>query len=133
MALSLELHVKDSCPAGVPLHCRMGPVVITLLHAEVRAPPSLVLWECFIRSGGKSRVGYIKRVKDMWDGISQIKQIGNGDGITVVEREAIEKFVRDGEIWSFVFVGGENQIQEETALVGDAVVQRPESQEGEVE
>ena len=24
----------------------------------------LVLWECFIRSGGKSRVGYIKRVED---------------------------------------------------------------------
>ena len=27
-----------------------------------------VLWECFVRSGGKRSGGYIKRLKEMWDG-----------------------------------------------------------------
>ena len=27
-----------------------------------------VLWECFVRSGGKRSGGYIKKVKEMWDG-----------------------------------------------------------------
>ena len=45
-----------------------------------------VLWECFIRSGGKKSGGYIRKVKDKWDGrdlsvrgipslLSQLKQI----------------------------------------------------------
>ena len=27
-----------------------------------------VLWECFVRSGGKKSGGYMKKVKEMWDG-----------------------------------------------------------------
>ena len=27
-----------------------------------------VLWECFIRSGGKRTGGYMQKVKEMWDG-----------------------------------------------------------------
>ena len=66
-----------------------------------------VLWECYVRSGGSKKKGYIKAVKDMWDGkdmsirstpslLAQIGQIRDkGSGLTLVEREEIEKTIRD--------------------------------------
>jgi len=56
-----------------------------------------VLWECFARSGGKRSGGYIKKVKEMWDGrdlslrgvpslLSQLKQIESNNLLTVMER-----------------------------------------------
>ena len=35
---------------------------------------SRVLWECFIKSGGRSSGGYIKKVKRLWDEIRWIAQ-----------------------------------------------------------
>ena len=63
-----------------------------------------VLWECYVRSGGEKRHGYIKRVKDLYDRrsltprtgpslISQLKTI-DGGGLTLMERGEIEKLVR---------------------------------------
>ena len=63
-----------------------------------------VLWECFVRSGGKRSGGYIKKVKEMWDGrdlsvrgvpslLSQLKQIETNNLLTVMERGEIEKRV----------------------------------------
>ena len=67
-----------------------------------------VLWECFVRSGGKKSGGYIKKLKDMWDGkdlsvrgvpslLSQLKQIEINNLLTVMVREEIERKVR-GEV-----------------------------------
>lgn len=64
-----------------------------------------VLWECFVRSGGKRADGYIKKVKALWDEIgssvrevpsllSQLKSIEKGL-LTMMERDEIEKKVRD--------------------------------------
>ena len=64
-----------------------------------------VLWECFVRSGGKRSGGYIKRLKEMWDGrdlsvrgvpslLSQLKQIEVNNLLTLMERGEIEKRVR---------------------------------------
>ena len=67
-----------------------------------------VLWECFIRSGGKKSGGYIRKVKDMWDGrdlsvrgvpslLSQLKQIETNNLLTLMVREDIARKVRNEE------------------------------------
>ena len=63
-----------------------------------------VLWECYIRSGGKKSGGYMQKVKEMWDGrdlsvrgipslVAQLKQIETNSLLTVVERREIERRV----------------------------------------
>ena len=57
-----------------------------------------------MRSGGKRSGGYIKKVREMWDGkdlsvrgtaslLSQLKQIEGNNLLTVMERGEIEKRV----------------------------------------
>ena len=64
-----------------------------------------VLWECFVRSGGKKSGGYIKKVKALWDErglsvrevpslLSQLKGIENGL-LTMMERDEITKKIGD--------------------------------------
>ena len=64
-----------------------------------------VLWECYIRSGKRGCEGYIKRLKDMWDGrdisvrseasiLSQVKCIEAGGLLTELEKVEIESRVR---------------------------------------
>ena len=63
-----------------------------------------VLWECFVRSGGKKSGGYINKIKEMWDGrdlsvrgipslVAQLKLIETNNLLTVVERGEIERQV----------------------------------------
>ena len=65
----------------------------------------LVLWECYIRSGGRVCNGYIKRVMNMWNGrdlsvrsqasiLSQIKCIENGGLLSEFEKREISNRVR---------------------------------------
>lgn len=65
-----------------------------------------VLWECYIRSGKRECEGYIKRLKDMWDGrdvsvrsqasiLSQVKSIEAGGLLTELEKVEIESRVRN--------------------------------------
>ena len=72
-----------------------------------------VLWECFVRNGGRKCGGYIKKVKALWDErglskrdepslISQLKTIEKGIVLTKVERAEISRMVEkerrgDGE------------------------------------
>jgi len=42
---------------------RTGKVKDKWSHQERR-----ILWECYVRSGAKRSGGYIKKVKEMWDG-----------------------------------------------------------------
>ena len=62
------------------------------------------MWECYVRSGGKRNDGYMKKVKEMWDGrdlsvrgipslVAQLKQIEANSLLTVVERGEIERRV----------------------------------------
>ena len=65
-----------------------------------------LLWECFLRSGGKRSGGYIQKVKDLWDDkgmnarsiaslLSQLKQIETNSLLTVAEWEEIERMIRE--------------------------------------
>ena len=84
-----------------------------------------VLWECYLRSGGRRSKGYMKRLQEIWDGrdisvrklpslISQIKCIESNNLLTVVERGEIERLLREGH-------GGEKFNEEERG--NDDVVQ----------
>jgi len=64
----------------------------------------VVLWECYVRSGGRGCLGYIKRVMEMWDGrdvgirsqasiLSQIKCIEEGGLLSEYEKCEIESRV----------------------------------------
>ena len=64
-----------------------------------------VLWECFVRGGGKKSGGYIKKVKALWDErglsvrevpslLSQLKGIENGL-LTMMEKDEITKKIGD--------------------------------------
>ena len=97
----------------------------------------VTLWECYIRSGWKQSKGYMKRLKEIWDGrdvsvrklpslLSQIKCIEEKGLLTMMERGEIEKGirVRDGGIRENV-VGG---LELEDAVVSEGEGER----EGEI-
>ena len=65
----------------------------------------IILWECYVRSGGVKSEGYIKKVREMWDGrdqgvrsdaslLSQLKQIESNSLLSVMERGEIEQRVK---------------------------------------
>ena len=68
----------------------------------------IILWECFVRSGGKRSGGYIKKVENLWRElgvnvratpslISQLKAIETNGLLSLIERREIERIVNDGE------------------------------------
>ena len=68
-----------------------------------------MLWECYVRSGGKKAGGYIQKLKDMWNRkglkargvpslLSQLKQIETNNLLTLMVREEIGKKVRNEKV-----------------------------------
>ena len=68
----------------------------------------IILWECFVRSGGKRSGGYIKKVENLWRElgvnvratpslISQLKAIETNGLLSLIERREIERKVNEGE------------------------------------
>ena len=64
-----------------------------------------LVWECFVRSGGRGSHGYIKRLMEFWEGkalnkrsqasvLSQIKSIEKGGLLSEYEKSEIERLVR---------------------------------------
>ena len=82
-----------------------------------------VLWECYVRSGRKRSQGYIRKVKEMWDGrdlsvrsgpslISQLNAIEFQDLLSASERREIERVVsegREGQVEDGQAVGEEDE------------------------
>ena len=66
-----------------------------------------VLWECYVRSGRKRSDGYIRKVREMWDGrdlsvrsdqslIAQLNAIEFNSVLSASERREIERVVSEG-------------------------------------
>ena len=81
-----------------------------------------VLWECYVRSGQKRSQGYMRKVKEMWDGrdisvrgipslISQLNAIEFNDALIAAERREIVRMVsegREGQVEAGQAVGEED-------------------------
>ena len=90
-----------------------------------------VLWECYVRSGRKRSQGYIRKVKEMWDGrdlsvrtdqISQLNAIEFHDVLSASEKREIERVVsegREGQVEDGQAVGEEDADRERAEETGD--------------
>jgi len=90
-----------------------------------------VLWECFVRSGGKKGDGYIKEMKALWDErglsergepslISQLKTIEKGNVLSKVERAEICRMVgQEQRSWREVGESQRNDVGEEQRVLVD--------------